>query len=243
LLTSTKAWQQRGGGRFSWRSAVAITPWCRLAQRAAAAPNTYSDSGGTRTEVRGGCAQAGSPGRSRCEFVPASPAIQGDWLIHRSGCPVSGSSGAGQTPGSVPGGAGGGGACERDTQVSQLVESPALPCGLWDRSCDLSLFPRTPVHPRRRVFTSADHVGVLLLQGDFCLLTSRGRAGSASHPSDWLPAIRPPTHSADSRSICDNALSCGLARMAPVRLRLADPPVSQCRTKRSTSNTFFVRSK
>jgi hypothetical protein len=83
------------------------------------------------------------PGRARCSCVPAVPAIQVGWLIPegvsrlwRLGC------GADVEISSPV--ARGRGACERDTQVSQLVESPAWPCVLLDRSKDLSLFHVSP---------------------------------------------------------------------------------------------------
>src|SRR5437867_8719398 len=61
----------------------------RLGQRAAAAPNTYSDSGGAGLE-RSARRYRGMTilGLARCSFVPAVPAIQFGWLIPRRDVPL-----------------------------------------------------------------------------------------------------------------------------------------------------------
>lgn len=104
------------------RSAVALMPRCRLARRAAAAPNTYLDSGGTHPEECGGCtrairAQAGPDAHS----FPRSRPFKAAGSPSERGVPFSAARGAGQTSRSRPRRRSvGGGVCERDTTVSQL---------------------------------------------------------------------------------------------------------------------------
>ena len=84
------------------------------------------------------------------------------------------------------------GACERNAYASQLVESPALPCVLLGRSKDPSPFHVSPSVLATGCFIHAI-TSLLLLKGSSVFVG----AGSAAHPSDWLPAARPPTHDSD----------------------------------------------
>ncbi len=179
------------------RAAVSLT------ELSAAAPNTYSDSHGTDPEGPGGGSGVAtrpvpildSFPQSR-PFKVAGSSHEGMSRLGRLGC------GADVEVSSPV--ARGRGACERDTPVPQLVEWPAWPCGLLDGSKDLSLFHVSPSILATGYFIHAITSVRLLPSGfSFCpRLTANcplKRAGSAAHPSDWLPATQPPTHTWDSQ--------------------------------------------
>ena len=210
------------------RSAVAIAPRCRLAERSAAAPNTYSDSrghdpAGVRRLCRGNGHPAGPDAlafpRSR-PFKAAGSSREGMSRLWRLGCGADAEV-------SSPAARGAGEAVSVTARVSQLVRVAGLGrAHSWDWPQDLEPVSRSPVLPRRRVCQSRDHIG----SSPSGVFWSWYGTGSAAHPCDWLPATRPPTHASDSTvHWWDGALSLGLTRLAPVRLRLADPPVSQPR--------------
>ena len=193
-MGSTKAWHRGVGTSFSCGLHLAIAPGCRLAEHSAAAPNTYWDSRGHDPE---GVVAAGSGGSSRAgPDALAFPPTRPFWSAGSSpkGCPVcGGSAGWGRRRGLVPGGAGWAGevvSVAGDCHSS--FEWPTLSCSLLGPVArPRARFP-SPVLPRRRVFIHAI-TSVLLLKGSSVFVG----AGSAAHPSDWLPAFQPPTHDSD----------------------------------------------
>jgi hypothetical protein len=168
------------------------------------------------------------PGRARCSCVPAVPAIQVGWLIPegvsrlwRLGC------GADAEVSSRRRGVGGGG--ERGGQLPQLVRVAGLAAhtpGTGRKTA--SPFPPPPSSPAAG-YSFSDHIASSP-QGGFCFCE-----GGIGGPSVRL-AARAPTSDArlgltvtvrcHRSTICGSALSLGLTRVAPVRLRLADPPGS-----------------
>lgn len=159
---------------------------------AAAAPNTYSDSGGTRPGGCGGCARAiPAVGRSRCCCVPAVPAIQGGWLVPRRGVPFVAARVRGRRRGLVPGGGRWAGEALGHPRGLIPFEWPAsavLTPGTWPMA--MSPFSASPVLRRRRCshqwLTSMFSFGavfVLVATGGIGVpsncLAARGRAPTA----------------------------------------------------------------
>lgn len=116
------------GTKLSDESAGGYTP--QVSAQPAAAPNTYSDSRGTDPEESGGWPGHDHPGRSRCSWVPALPAIPGGWLIPRRDVPFVRARVRGRRRGLVPGGERGGGRVSVTGDCHSSFESPALPCEL-----------------------------------------------------------------------------------------------------------------
>jgi hypothetical protein len=154
-----------------------------------------------------------------------------------TGCPVSACSGAGQTPiDTVPDGFGGRGKCVASgTSVSHRVSSGRLwPCNTFGTGRKaMSPFPLPPSSDSA-VHSKTVHMGETLRPppGGF-LSESRSRSGrgvvwwegSASLPFRLAARVWAP-HACVSDSWSNAAcVLFGLARLAPVRHRLADPPI------------------
>jgi hypothetical protein len=163
------------------------------------------------------------PGRSRYLCVPDSVAIQGIvGLTSRGRCPVRSGSRAGRVVGRfllLQGRCGGG-----------REDLGRVPGRLGTEPVTVDSFVLSPFVPRP---TSA-----ALSCTDTAIKNNWARP--ASHPAGGLPGLRPKTPDSDSRSIDNGLSSLGLVPSAPVRRRLAGRPVSQCLTKRLTSNTSLV---
>ena len=165
-IVGTSAWCIPSGDVSLACLLVAIWPGCWLAFHSAAAPNPYWDS---RGQTHGVWRLTG--------MFPVGPMLlcshtsgHSRRLAHPSRMSRFWQLGVwGRRRDLVPGSQRGGGPSERDTQVSQLFEWPAMPCTLLGPSTDASPLDVTPVHSRCRLFTQL-LTSVLLLRG--CLWSS-----------------------------------------------------------------------
>jgi hypothetical protein len=230
----------RSGTRFScgllWRSRLGVSPTGGCTQHVF---------GLARPDPRGvGRLAPGFSirGRSRCSFVPDFPATQSGWLIPPKWASRWWRLGRrGRRRSLVPGGGRGGGVCGRGTSVSQL-DRVAGTAGhhSWDRSID-----REPVSPPPSTPATGSHLRrshrFISSEGVFCL--SAHFKGKIGVPSKRL-AARDSTSNAHPGlavhlwpCVVTEVDACG-SRSAPAR-RSPQLLLAQCRTKRSTSNTFF----
>lgn len=171
-----------------------------LAERSAAAPNTYSDSHGASPKGRRWVG-TGYPTGPDTHSFPHSRPFKASGSSPK-GCPVCGGSGGGAGAEVSSPVARGRGACERNARASQLVESPAWPCVLMDRSEDRSPFHVSPSVLATGCFRHA-LTSLLLLKG---LLFSAPRQGKDRRP---IQATGCPRHHLQRtlRARSDNALS------------------------------------
>lgn len=237
-MVSTKAWHQRGGDESLGTVCCGDRAAVSLAERSAAAPNTYSDSRGRTPKSPAAGSGRLDPGPVPMLLRSRDPGHSKRLAHPRGDVPLVRASGAGQTPRSRPRRRGGGGVCECDGRLSQLVRVAGFAVRTPGTGLTaMSPFPPPPSTPAAGWSFTRSHrffsFGAVFCLGRSWLLPPHVRAGSASHPSDWLPAFVPPTPGPDSSR--DSALSLAvpmvgasshrLSRVAPVRLRLADPPV------------------
>ena len=184
-LSSEKRGSQ-GWGRVSlavclWRSRRGVA----RRSNSAAAPNTYSDSHGASPKGRRWVGSGYPTGPDTHSFPRSRPFKAAG--SSPKGCPVCGGSGCGADVEVSSPVARGRGACERNASASQLVESPAVPCGLMDRSKD-----RSPLHvspsvlatglfqSRTHIASSPQRVFCLCILAHCPLSSDKGRIGGPS---------------------------------------------------------------
>jgi hypothetical protein len=170
-----------------------------------AAPNTYWDSGGHDTKVAAAVPSQRPAWPDAHSFPRSRPLKAAGSSTDR--CPVGAGSGAGQTPiDTVPGGFGGRGNALRVTPRCHIAHQVAGfgRAHFWDWPQGHEPVSASPVLRLRRfiprMFTWVKPS--VPLRGLLSWWASRSRSGrvvvgeregSASHPSGWLPALRPPT--------------------------------------------------